>query len=104
MGDISTGFAYILTCSCFAKNAPAEEDTVTCCRRSNKADPREKVIDDEFIARNYKRDPRGRIVTQPKPAEQMTESRMNTSSGEPTTQDEIPMITVTTNEAPKPPS
>lgn len=84
----------------FAKNAPGGEDTVTCCRRSNKIDPREKAIDKEFIARNYKRDPRGRIVSQPKPVEPMTKSRLEVVESV----DQSAMRLEAPNETLKPPS
>ncbi|KAF9257930.1 hypothetical protein L218DRAFT_990822 [Marasmius fiardii PR-910] len=70
MGDVSMGIAYLCSCCCCCNdNDPGPEGS-----RIGKAwkDPRERLVDEEFMRRSYTRDANGHIhQTQPSGSSQM---------------------------------
>ncbi|KAJ8074508.1 hypothetical protein PM082_015409 [Marasmius tenuissimus] len=71
MGDVGMGFAYLCTCYCCGANA---NDPGPDGSRMGKAkkDPREQLIDKEFMKRDYKMDKDGRLhQNQPSSSSQM---------------------------------
>ncbi|KAF9484419.1 hypothetical protein BDN70DRAFT_797651 [Pholiota conissans] len=62
MGDISTGIGYLCGTCCAEVSADGSH-----FRSGTKPDPRERQVDEEFMARDYRRDADGRFVRQPTP-------------------------------------
>ncbi|KAG7091562.1 hypothetical protein E1B28_010589 [Marasmius oreades] len=64
MGDVGMGIAYLCSCCCCCKNTDPGQDGSQL--RKAKAHPSERLVDEEFKKRDYKRGADGRIVqTQP---------------------------------------
>ncbi|KIM36892.1 hypothetical protein M413DRAFT_31289 [Hebeloma cylindrosporum] len=70
MGDIGTGIAYLCRTCCCMSDGEVSADGSHFSSRS-KPDPRERQIDEEFLARNYRQDSAGRFHVQPTPTSSM---------------------------------
>ncbi|THU76057.1 hypothetical protein K435DRAFT_879786 [Dendrothele bispora CBS 962.96] len=69
MGDVGMGLAYLCGgCCCFKDTDPGPEGQQIS--RSTKH-PKERLIDEEFAARQYRKDKDGRIRFQPTPNSSM---------------------------------
>ncbi|KAF8161641.1 hypothetical protein B0H34DRAFT_701899 [Crassisporium funariophilum] len=70
MSDVGSGLAYLCrSCCCFRDSEVSADGSHF--RSRAKADPRERQIDEEFLARDYRRDASGRFKTQPTPTTEM---------------------------------
>jgi len=79
MGDIGTGFAYLCrTCCCMSDSEVSADGSHFGSR--TKPDPRERQIDEAFLARDYRQDSSGRFHVQPTPTSSMFPRNLNCGS------------------------
>ncbi|KDR69743.1 hypothetical protein GALMADRAFT_255533 [Galerina marginata CBS 339.88] len=76
MGDLSSGLAYLCCC---LKHSDVSADG-SRFGSGKKADPRERQIDQEFLARNYHRDSTGHFHVQPTPTSSMFPRQLSEQS------------------------
>ncbi|KAF9523722.1 hypothetical protein CPB83DRAFT_862361 [Crepidotus variabilis] len=81
MSDCGAAMAYLCrTCCCLIQREGEVTPDGSHFRSAGKRDPREKLVEDEFMARSYRKDKSGRLHVQPAPTAPMTATR--TESGE----------------------
>ncbi|KAK7025967.1 hypothetical protein VNI00_015796 [Paramarasmius palmivorus] len=68
MGDIAMGFAYLCGGCCCCRDDPGPEGNQIS---RPQAHPRERLVDQEFMKRDYKRDKDGHIRMQPSTSSDM---------------------------------
>jgi len=79
MGDIGTGIAYLCRTCCCMSDAEVSADGSHFGSRT-KPDPRERQIDEAFLARDYRQDSSGRFHVQPTPTSSMFPRNINDGS------------------------
>ncbi|KAI3605521.1 hypothetical protein WG66_005933 [Moniliophthora roreri] len=77
MGDLGMGIAYLCSCCFCCKDDPGPEGNQIS---NTKPDPRERLVDEEFMKRDYKRDKDGHIRVQPSTSSEMMPPRAGSGS------------------------
>ncbi|CAA7263059.1 unnamed protein product [Cyclocybe aegerita] len=70
MSDLAIGLAYLCKTCCCIRDAEVTPDG-SRFRSHPKRDPREQLVDDEFMARNYHQDASGHFHSEPTPTSSM---------------------------------